>query len=306
MLFTNEKLYNFAKDPAVVNFNGTYYLYYTIKKAESVKDVWDKIGIGIAVSKDMEKWETVSEIPLEQSCEKNGIGAPAAIVLNSKVHLFYQTYGNGVNDAICHAVSEDGVHFEKNPDNPIYSPSKDWCCGRAIDADVCAFNGRLYLYIATRGHEMKIQKIGGAYAEIDSDFSKKAWTEVSKGSILVPEMQWEGECIEAPATIVNNGKMFMFYGGAYNCSPQQIGCAVSEDGRFFEKVFTEPFLKCGLPGEWNSSESGHPYAFRDDDGKAYLFYQGSSDMGKTWYLSKVKIDFDKNNIPYIVKGEEKI
>ena len=74
----------------------------------------------------------------------------------------------------------------------------------------------------------------------------------------------------------------------------------------FEKVFTEPFLKCGLPGEWNSSESGHPYAFRDDDGKAYLFYQGSSDMGKTWYLSKVKIDFDKNNIPYIVKGEEKI
>ncbi len=93
----------------------------------------------------------------------------------------------------------------------------------------------------------------------------------------------------------------MFYGGAYNCMPQQVGCAVSDDGCFFRKLFVEePFLKPGAPGSWNSSESGHPYAFRDEDGRAYLFYQGSPDMGKTWYLSKVEIDWDENNIPYVV------
>ncbi|MBQ4581485.1 MAG: hypothetical protein IJA83_12575 [Clostridia bacterium] len=83
-----------------------------------------------------------------------------------------------------------------------------------------------------------------------------------------------------------------FYGGSYNCTPQQIGCAVSEDGVFFRRVSVEPFIPCGAPGSWNSSESGHPYAFRDPvDGRAHLFYQGSSDMGKTWYLSRAEIGF---------------
>ena len=296
MLFTNKEKGNHAKDPAVVNFNGRYFLYYTIKYYDK-----DAIGVGIAVSDDMESWELAGEVPMEYDYEKKGIGAPAAIVLDNKVHLFYQTYGNWRLDALCHAVSSDGFTFEKNSDNPILRPTDDWCCGRAIDADVCIFKGKLFMYFATRDHEMRVQKIGGAYAELDSDFSKSAWTQISNQSLLMPELQWEGECIEAPATIVNGGKLFMFYGGSYNCTPQQIGCAVSEDGVFFRRVFNVPFIPCGKEGEWNSSESGHPYAFRDDDGRAYLFYQGSADMGKTWYLSKCEIDFDENNVPYIVK-----
>lgn len=31
----------------------------------------------------------------------------------------------------------------------------------------------------------------------------------------------------------------------------------------------------------NSSESEHPLAFHDDDGKYYLFYQGNNDNGET-------------------------
>ena len=295
MLFTNEKRFCFAKDPAVVRFRGKYYLYYTIRLRVDPM----MIGVGIAVSDDMERWTDVAELPMDQPCEVNGVGAPGAIVLDGRVHLFYQTYGNWRLDAICHAVSDDGVHFEKNPDNPVLRPTDDWCCGRAIDADVCLFKGKLFLYYATRDHEMKIQKVGGAYADPQSDFSKGAWMHIGRQSLVAPEFKWEGECIEAPATIVNGGRMFMFYGGAYNCWPQQIGCAVSDDGAFFEKLSPAPFMPCGAPGTWNSSESGHPYAFRDDDGRAYLFYQGSADMGKTWYLSRVEIGFDENNMPYI-------
>ena len=296
MLFTNTERFHFAKDPAVIHFGDTYFLYYTILY---VPEPNFKIGVGIATSKDMENWTLAGEIPLEQECEMNGLGAPAAIVLDGKVHLFYQTYGNWRRDAICHAISEDGLHFVKNPENPIYRPTADWCSGRAIDADVCVFNDKLYLYFATRDHAMKIQKVGGAYASLDSGFGRDAWTDIAKQALVAPEFQWEGECIEAPATIVNDGKMFMFYGGAYNCKPQQVGYAVSADGEFFKKGSTEPFLRCGAPDAWNSSESGHPYAFRDDDGRAYLFYQGSADMGTTWYLSRVEIGFDENNTPYI-------
>ena len=37
-----------------------------------------------------------------------------------------------------------------------------------------------------------------------------------------------------------------------------------------------PFIPCGAANTWNAHESGHPYAFRDNDGKAYLFYQGTT------------------------------
>lgn len=297
MLFANTNHgITFAKDPAVVHFGGTYYLYYTVWYP-NVK----KINIGIATSADMESWQDVKEFPWTQECERNGVGAPAAIVLDGKVHLFYQTYGQYQKDAICHAVSTDGIHFEKNPENPVYRPNNNWCCGRAIDADVCIFDGKLYMYFATRSHDFKIQKIGGAVAELTSNFGKEAWTHLADQALLTPELAWEQECIEAPATIVNNGQIFMFYGGAYNKSPQQIGCAVSEDGILFRRLFEAPFLPVGRPDSWNSGESGHPYAFRDEDGRAYLFYQGYDANKNIWQLSKAEIAFDEANIPYIVE-----
>ena len=290
MLFTHTALNHFAKDPAVVRFQGQYFLYFS----QRYDDL--RFGVGIAVSQDMENWEVCGEMPLEMPYEQNGIAAPGAIVLDGCVHLFYQTYGNGQHDAICHAVSTDGLHFAKNPENPVYAPEPSWCIGRAIDADLCVFNGRLLMYFATRDHDMRVQKVGGAWAALDSGFGRDAWTPLANQSLLIPELKWEGECIEAPATVVVDGKVYLFYGGSYNCTPQQIGCAVSEDGVFFRRVSTEPILPCGPEGAWNSSESGHPYAFQDDDGRVYLFYQGSADMGETWYLSRKEVVFE-NGVP---------
>lgn len=293
MLFTNKELNCFAKDPAVVRFHSAYYLYYS----QCYND--GRFGIGIARSTDLENWDLCGEVPLEFDYEKNGIAAPGAIVLDGRVHLFYQTYGNFPNDALCHAVSDDALHFTKHPENPVFAPEATWCCGRAIDADVCVFNGRLHMYFATRDHDLRIQKVGGAWAPLDSDFGKNAWTMLAAQTLVAPELKWEGECIEAPATIVHDGKLYMFYGGSYNCTPQQIGCVVSKDGIFFERVSLEPVLPCGQPDAWNSSESGHPYAFQDEDGRMYLIYQGSSDNGKTWYLSKAEFIFE-NGVPKIL------
>lgn len=287
MLFTNKELGCFAKNPAVVRFNGHGYLYYSLRYKDG------RFGIGIAVSEDLDHWTPAGEVEITQLCEQNGIAAPGAIVLDGKVHRFYQTYGNGKNDAICHAFSTDGIHFEKNPENPVFAPEASWCVGRAIDADVCVFHHRLHMYFATRDHDMRVQKLGGAWAELDSGFGRSAWHMLAQQSLLTPELQWEGECIEAPATLVHQDQIYLFYGGSYNCTPQQIGCAVSRDGVFFERLSTQPFLPCGKPEAWNSSESGHPYVFQDEDGSIHLFYQGSSDMGKTWYLSKTKLRFEQ-------------
>lgn len=93
-------------------------------------------GIGIAVSTDLDNWSKAGEINQEHQYESNGFCAPGAIVIGERIHLFYQTYGNGPKDAICHAVSDDGLHFRRNESNPIFAPTGDWNNGRAIDADV--------------------------------------------------------------------------------------------------------------------------------------------------------------------------
>lgn len=290
----------FSKDPHVVNFKGRYLMYYSIPPyKDNPASGWN---IGIAESHDLIRWNKVGEItPVPgEDYEKNGLCAPGASVKDGKVNLFYQTYGNGAKDAICHAVSEDGINFKRNPTNPIFRPNGDWNCGRAIDAEVCEFKGKYYLYFATRDKDFKIQMQGVAVAPGDTDFSRDDWKLAIDEAILYPELTWEGECIEGASIAKKNGKLFMFYAGAYNNAPQQVGVAVSKDGIHWERLFDKPFMPNGKPGEWNSCESGHPHLFTDLDGRTYLFYQGNNDYGKTWLITNVEV-FWKKGKPYLKK-----
>jgi predicted GH43/DUF377 family glycosyl hydrolase len=289
----------FSKDPAVVRFEQQYWLYYSIPPYAGKPDRgWT---IGVAKSRNLVDWEKVGALTNTGPAERNGFTAPGAVVLGGKVHLFYQTYGNGNRDALCHAWSEDGLHFTRNPTNPIFRPTGDWNCGRAIDADVIVFQNRLLLYWATRDPEMKIQMMGVSAAPLDSDFTRDRWTQLNPDApILAPtvptaldapglDLAWEQRCVEAAAMARRDGKLYMFYAGAYNNAPQQIGVAVSEDGVQFRRLSDRPLLPNGPPGSWNHSESGHPFLFQDDDGQDYLYYQGNNTGGKSWYLSMVPI-----------------
>lgn len=288
----------FAKDPAVVRFAGRYWLYYSLCPYKGKKSKgW---SIGVATSQNLTDWTKAGEIANAGGPEANGFCAPGAIVLDGKVHLFYQTYGNGPKDAICHAWSTDGLHFTRNATNPIVRPTGAWNCGRAIDADVIAHKGRLLMYWATRDPKMKVQMQGVSAAPLDSDFGRSRWKQLCDGPILKPELPWEGKCIEAAAMASRGGKLYMFYAGNYNNKPQQIGVAVSDDGVTFRRLWDKPFLPNGRPGQWNSSESGHPFLFQDDDGKDYLFYQGNNTNGKTWFLSMVPVTW-KDGLPVLAR-----
>ncbi len=139
---------------------------------------------------------------------------------------------------------------------------------------------------------------GVATAYLNTDFNREDWTQACDISILYPECDWEGECIEGASIVKKDNKLYMFYAGAYNNAPQQIGVAVSEDGLNWKRLSEEPFLRNGKPGEWNSSESGHPHLFTDLDGRTYLFYQGNNDHGKTWYITQQEVLW-KDGKPYL-------
>lgn len=315
-MFTTPRMYfaddssgkPFSKDPAVVRFRGQYWLYYSLPYYEGKPAPgW---SIGVATSNNLVDWTKVGALHNTGEAEATGFTAPGAIVLRDEVHLFYQTYGNGPRDAICHAWSTDGLNFTRNPDNPVFRPGGSWNAGRAIDADVIVHGDRLLMYWATRDPAMKIQMLGVSAAPLDSDFSRDQWTQLNPdGPILQPtvptelddpglDLAWEKNCIEAAAMAQHNDRLYLFYAGGYNNDPQQIGVAVSDDGVHFKRLSDQPLLPNGEPGSWNASESGHPFLFQDEDGQDYLFYQGNNTNGKTWYLSVVPIDWqDDQPIP---------
>ena len=300
----------FAKDPSVIRFGERYLLYYSM--APYAKELappnaprgW---AIGIAESRDLVQWRKIGEILPERECEKNGIVNGRIIRLGDQMHLFYNTHGNGAQDALCHATSADGLHFTRNPTNPVWHPTGGWNNGRAIDVDVVEWGGRLIQYYATRDPAGKIQMIHAVAAGLESDFGRGSWKSLLDGPVLKPELPWELKCIEAPSVLEHEGRLYLFYGGGYNNDPQQIGCAVSEDGVRFQRLFVDtPLLANGRQGEWNSSESGHPGIFVDDDGQVYMFYQGNNDCGRTWFISWVMLDWrdGKPRIRVMRQGEE--
>jgi len=281
----------FAKDPAVVRHGGQYLMYYSVPPYGDGRspDGW---RVGIAESRDLDNWTRVGELQPEQDCESQGLCAPGAHVHGGQVHLFYQTYGNRQRDAICHAVSDDGITFARDATNPVFAPTGDWTCGRAIDADVVPFQGELWMYVATRDPDFRVQMLGVAAARLDSDFSKETWVQRSDAPVFVPELPWEKSCIEAPAVICRGDQLTMFYAGAYNNEPQQVGLATSPNAIAWTRHSASPVLSNGPPGSWYASEAGHPYAFVDDDGSTHLFFQGNNDNGKTWYLSRAVVTWD--------------
>ena len=111
------------------------------------------------------------------------------------------------------------------------------------------------------------------------------------GPALAPELDWEQDCIEAPALVVRDGVITMFYAGGYNNAPQQIGWATSTDGAHWTRGSDAPLIPNGLPGTWNSSESGHPGVLVDGD-ETVLLFQGDPDGGRTWSIGATRLHWD--------------
>ena len=71
------------------------------------------------------KWEPL--FPREgEEPDACGVWTGAAVYGEKQYHIFYTGYNYNVHfqQTICHAVSDDGIHFEKDPKNPIIIPNE--------------------------------------------------------------------------------------------------------------------------------------------------------------------------------------
>lgn len=294
----------FAKDPTVIRLGDEYLMYYSVTAFApdtlpgNTPPILTGWHTGIARSADLVKWTRVCDLDLRDTRNNKVFGAvaPCVKVLGGEIHLFYQMGWEGTEGMsnIWHAVSTDGFSFVNTCDRPVFIPDTDWSIKRSIDAEVYQVSDRLVLLFATRDKSATYQIIGMAEAPYGSDYGPDKWKLVSvDGPLLEPEYPWEMSCVEAPTVVEHKGIWYMFYAGAYNHEHQQIGLAISRDGRHFTRIPPDGLcFTSGADGSWNAAESGHPGVFRDDDGQVYLFYQGKAALDATYNLSVCKVRFD--------------
>ena len=89
---------------------------------ERLRTTWEH-----SVSRDLVHWEEVETALYPGEGEEPdacGVWTGAAIYGQGKYHIFYTGYNYNIHyqQTICHAVSQDGIHFEKDPKNPIIVP----------------------------------------------------------------------------------------------------------------------------------------------------------------------------------------
>lgn len=268
--------YKITRDPAVVEFEGEFYLYYTTRKA-------DEYLIGIAKSKDLLNWCKIGELTATEGYEGKGICAPfAGIDKNGNIFLMYQTNYFSLEEGIAYAFSSDGINFIKPKDiNPILKIQNNWSLPRTIDADLLEVKEKRFLYFATRLKDNPSEQVIGVAVADNRDLFK--FTVIDR-PILKGEYEWEKNFVEAPSTCYRNGKFFMFYGGGAN--PQYIGVAISEDGLNWKKLYTKPFLMpdriINVDGfAWQQKDATHPFFF-SSRGRDYIFFHSDFDHTGDW------------------------
>jgi predicted GH43/DUF377 family glycosyl hydrolase len=155
---------------------------------------------------------------LEVNWEEKNVLNPTALVKDDKVHLIYRAQDNAMTSRLGLAISEDGLHFKKQPD-PIFYPAQDsmlvyeWPGGVEDPRIVESEDGRYILtYTAYDG------KIARLCLAISTDL--RSWTKYgpvlsdqkyrntwSKSGAIVSRR--EGNRIIATPI---NGKYWMYFG----------------------------------------------------------------------------------------------
>ena len=236
-------------DPAVIFFDGKYYLYPT----------GDNQGYDVYISSDLVHWE---KGPRVFRSKESGVWAPD-VLYNPPDRKFYLYYT--VNRRV-------GVAVADRPDGTFRDIGT--LVEHAIDADMFLDeDGRYYLYYAT------YPKFA-IYVQPMEDTVKKKGEPLQ---LIRPDEAWEkkGEPItEAPWMLKHHGTYYLLYsGGGADTRFYAIGYATSKSPLGpFVKYPGNPMMKagCGVYGP------GHCSVIETPGGKLWIIYHQKKDGAKDW------------------------
>jgi sucrose-6-phosphate hydrolase SacC (GH32 family) len=193
----------FVGDCIPFSQNGTYYYYWLLDSAHH-KSLNGLGGHQWALSKsdDLKTWQQFPLVlKIDEAWEKS-ICTGSVALYKGKYYAFYATrlVNDGkVNEQLSYAISNDGIHFDKQKPNPFYSSAPGYSKRNFRDPKVFVdSSGEFHLFVSSEQEDPVMQHAAGCLVHLSSK-DLKQWTvhePVLTGQASVPECPdyflWKG------------------------------------------------------------------------------------------------------------------
>lgn len=277
-------------DPSVIRV-GTKLVMYTSRNVEPIGNNHHVVPVR-ATSDDGVSW-SINPTPLLQpspgpdSFDGLRVETPSVVFHQGAYHMYYSgisRQGPGGPIAIGHAASPDGIHWSKDPNNPVLRPmgnASDWNGYHVGEPGAVVINGHVYLFFAAVGVDIgtspprATRTIGLAISKDGSNFTEQK-VALEPSEIYPRSQGFEG--YSTPEAVLFNGAIHLFYdvwqltpGEAVDRGQVALHHAVSKDGISWTEDDTPIFSRKDFP--WTTREMRAPAAMAGKD-KIIMWFAG--------------------------------
>ncbi len=212
--------------PHVLEVDGQWYMWYTGQNRE-----WQSGAIGLATSADGLHWERVGTEPVLESAggwEKSSLMCPHVLYEQGRFRMWYSGGEKYEPDAIGYAESDDGVHWQREPTNPVIRPAGGWESDRATAACIVPHDGAylaFYVGFATGFEESRIGIARSADGVHD-------WERYAGNPIIGPGPagSWDDCNVYKPYVVRFRDQWYLWYNASrFSDRREQIGLATTPD-----------------------------------------------------------------------------
>jgi beta-fructofuranosidase len=199
----------FAGDCIPFFHDNTYYLYWLLDSAHHHA----LNGLGghqwvLSTSKDLKTWVNQPIVlGIDEEWEKS-ICTGSVVYHKNKFYAFYATrllLDGKVNEQLSYAISDDGIHFQKQKPNPFYTSAPGYSQRNFRDPKVFVDDkGIFHLFVASEKENAPMQRFRGALVHLTSADLKK-WT------VNEPVLTGQRAVPECPDYFLWNGWYYLIY-----------------------------------------------------------------------------------------------
>jgi predicted GH43/DUF377 family glycosyl hydrolase len=257
---------NFSVVNSVLFHDGIYKMWYE-----------GNIGFGYATSVDEINWikDTLNNPVLlpgpPGSWDEMEIANASVIFVEDTFHMWYSGIAADNDNRIGHAISLDGINWEKDTANPVLDLGDPGSLDdhELIHPFVMYANNKYWMYY--NGHDGTTQRI-----VLATSTNKVDWDRYYLNPILSPgPEEWDGYELGPMCAVVYQDTFHMFYTGLKQDTTVRIGYAFSTDGYHYTKYADNPVLDFGNSGQWDDAGVGLPYVILDEEDSLKMWYGGS-------------------------------
>jgi len=258
----------YVNDHCLIRHEGLIHLFFIDGEVgKGCYDVGNEVIIGHATAPDMfGPWEAQAPALVHDPnlpWEERGIFAPYVLAAGSRSYMYYAGHNMAGAQVMCLATSDDLVHWERSPHNPILVPSQSWAYWSEAAATSCRDAHVLphedHGYIMYWVGDMKEPRSHSCVAaSVSRDLVH--WQEI--GPVMIrhhSDLEAINCKTESPCVIRRDDLYFLFYrhgNGTKVCVSRDALDFHDRDSFFFSIAHAAEIVEFG--GEWYVTSCSRP------------------------------------------------